>query len=217
MTLSSKISKFLLAGLVAILLAAPADSLGAEEEEEASGKLGVLDYQEVARTSLMTKDIARQKDAKRRKFREEIRNEEQALRKANDELQKQRVILSQEAFAEEVRKFRLKSAALQKKVQQRNREFNRITAYTDKAFQAALQDALTQVTKKRNYILVLKRRPNVLVRAEFLDITGFVLKALNKNVPNFKIPDDIEKAIKAKEKKRAAAKKSTGTKPKSGK
>ncbi len=188
----------------------------ANAQEQPDGKLGVLDFQAVARTSLMTKDIARQKDTKRRKFRDEIRKEEQALRKANDELQKQRVILTQEAYEDEVRKFRQKSAALQKKVQQRNQEFNRITAFTDRVFQVALQKALAEVAKKGNYILVLRRRPNVLVRARFLDITGAVLKVLNRNKPNYKIPDDIEKAIK-EETKKATGKKQSGGKPKSGK
>ena len=207
-------SKIICVGLTLgfILVTVPA----VNSQEQLEGKLGILNFQKIARTSLMTKDIARQKNAKRREFREEIRKEEQALRAVNDELQKQRVILTPEAYEEKVRKFQQTSVALQKKVQQRNQEFNRITAYTDRVFQVALQKALSEVAKKNNYILVLRRHPNVLVRADFLDITPSVLKALNKKMPSYNIPTDIEQAIKTQNKK-AAANKPTGGTPKFGK
>ena len=61
-------------------------------QEERIIKFGVLDTVIVTQKSLMSKDIARQISAKLNRFREEIKSEEDVLRKANDELQKQRVI-----------------------------------------------------------------------------------------------------------------------------
>ncbi len=151
-------------------------------------KMGILDIKRVMKKSLMAKDIARQIDAKRRKFRGEIKKEEEALREANDKLKKQRVILSPETFAEEVRKFRIKTTSLQKKVQLRNQEFIQLRTNANDALRTAIQKALTQITKRYNYNLVLRYTPQlILVRPDYLDISDIVLEQLDKNIKKYQI------------------------------
>jgi len=151
-------------------------------------KMGILDIQRVMQKSLMAKDIARQIDAKRRKFRGEIKKEEEALRKADDKLKKQRIILLPEAFAEEARKFRVKTTLLQKKVQLRNQEFNQLRTNANGALRTAIQKALTQITKRYNYNLVLRYTPQlILVRPDYLDISDIVLEQLDKNIKKYQI------------------------------
>ena len=151
-------------------------------------KMGILDIKRVTKKSLMAKDIARQIDANRRKFRHEIKKEEEALRKANDKLKKQQVILSPETFAEEVRKFRIKTTSLQKKVQLRNQEFIQLRTNANGALQTAIQKALTQITKRYNYNLVLRYTPQlILVRPDYLDISDIVLEQLDKNIKKYQI------------------------------
>ena len=75
--------------IVAFIQSGPAWS----QKDPVSIKMGVVNLDAITRQSSMSKDIARQIDAKRKKFRDEIKQEEEVLRKANDELQKQRVIL----------------------------------------------------------------------------------------------------------------------------
>ena len=160
-------------------------------------KMGILDVELVRRQSLMAKDIARQVDAKRRKFMGEIKKEETSLRKSDDELQKQRVILSPEAFAEEARKFRLKTTALRKKVQIRNQELAQLRGRANRELQNAIQKALTDVTKRHRYNLVLRYSPQIiLVRPTYLDISKLVLDQLNKNVAKYTIPTAPEKTGK---------------------
>lgn len=158
-------------------------------------RFGVLNVVAVTQNSLMAKDIARQLSIKLKSFRAEIKSEEEVLRKSNDELQKQRVILSPEAFQAEARKFRQKQVELKRKVQTRTQFLNQLRKFTTAKFNKELERALEDVVKKHQLTLVLKRR-EVLVRADFLDITPSVLKALNKNMPKFKIPDDIGKIEK---------------------
>ena len=151
-------------------------------------KMGILDIKRVTKKSLMAKDIARQIDAKRRKFRGEIKKEEEALRKADDKLKKQRVILSPETFAEKVRKFRIKTTSLQKKVQLRNQEFIQLRTNANDALRTAIQKALTQITKRYNYNLVLRYTPQlILVRPDYLDISDIVLEQLDKNIKKYQI------------------------------
>ncbi len=162
------------------------------QNESVAIKLGVVNLDDITRLSLMSKDIARQIDARRKKFRDEIKKEEEALRKSADELQKQRVILAPQAFRREERTFRQKTATLQRKVQQRNQEFIRLRAFATRKYEKERAQALLEVAKKNNFTLVLRRR-EVLVSADFLDITKLVLDSLNTRKKSFKLPDDISK------------------------
>ena len=173
---------FFIAFVSIILLAIP--SVASSQNEPVSIKLGVVNLDDVTRLSLMSKDIARQIDARRKKFRDEIKKEEESLRKSADELQKQRVILAPEAFRKEERKFRRKTATLQRKVQQRNQEFIRLKAFATRKYEQERAQALLSVAKKNNFTLVLRRR-EVLVSADFLDITKLVLETLNARKKEF--------------------------------
>ena len=170
-------------------------SVAIGETQSRTIKLGVVDLNEITRKSLMSKDIARQIDSKRRGFQNEIRNEEENLRLDNDELQKQRVLLSPEALQEKFRALQQRQTALQRKVQQRNQEFIRLRSFATREFEKERVKAVMDVTKKHKFTLVIRRR-EVVVRADFLDITGLVLETLNKRKAKFKIPDDLAKSGK---------------------
>ncbi|HIP09107.1 MAG TPA: OmpH family outer membrane protein [Rhodospirillales bacterium] len=170
-------------------------SVAIGETQSRTIKLGVVDLNEITRKSLMSKDIARQIDSKRRAFRDEIKNEEEKLRSDNDELQKQRVLLSPEALQEKYRALQQRQTALQRKVQQRNQEFIRLRSFATREFEKERVKAVMDVTKKHKFTLVIRRR-EVVVRADFLDITGLVLETLNKRKAKFKIPDDLAKSGK---------------------
>ena len=170
-------------------------SVAIGETQSRTIKLGVVDLNEITRKSLMSKDIARQIDLKRRTFRDEIKNEEEKLRLDNDELQKQRVLLSPEALQEKFRALQKRQTALQRKVQQRNQEFIRLRSFATREFEKERAKAVMDVTKKHNFTLVIRRR-EVIVRADFLDITGLVLETLNKRKTKFNIPNDLTKSGK---------------------
>ena len=170
-------------------------SVAIGETQSRTIKLGVVDLNEITRKSLMSKDIARQIDSKRRGFRDEIKNEEEKLRLDNDELQKQRVLLSPQALQEKFRALQQRQTALQRKVQQRNQEFIRLRSFATREFEKERVKAVMDVTKKHKFTLVIRRR-EVVVRADFLDITGLVLETLNKRKAKFKIPDDLAKSGK---------------------
>jgi Skp family chaperone for outer membrane proteins len=143
----------------------------------------------VVRQSLMAKDIARLIDTKRKKFMKEIKKEELALRKFDEELQRKRVVVSPETFAEDARIFRSKTSKLRTKVQIRNRELSQFRLIANKKLQGEINRALTQVTKRNKFNLVFRYSPQVvLVRPEYLDISKPVLAQLNKNISKYTIP-----------------------------
>src|SRR3990172_3242160 len=106
-------------------------------------RFGVVDVEELEREALMNKDISTQVNELRRKLSEEVKQEEAELRKASDELQRQKVLLAPEAFDQEVRKFRQKELEFQKKIQERNNNFNQVRIYARNAFAKELNRALT--------------------------------------------------------------------------
>jgi Skp family chaperone for outer membrane proteins len=159
------------------------------EEEMRNIKMGILDVEQVIRQSLMAKDIARLIDTKRKKFMKEIKKEELALRKFDEELQRKRVVVSPETFAEDARIFRSKTSKLRTKVQIRNRELSQFRLIANKKLQGEINRALTQVTNRNKFNLVLRYSPQVvLVRPEYLDISQPVLAQLNKNISKYTIP-----------------------------
>ena len=159
------------------------------EEEMRNIKMGILDVEQVIRQSLMAKDIARLIDTKRKKFMKEIKKEELALRKFDEELQRKRVVVSPETFAEDARIFRSKTSKLRTKVQIRNRELSQFRLIANKKLQGEINRALTQVTKRNKFNLVFRYSPQVvLVRPEYLDISKPVLAQLNKNISKYTIP-----------------------------
>ncbi len=187
------IIKIFLKSIFLLLCIVGSFNVVAQDDKRAVVKLGIVDLAEVTRKSLMSKDIARQIDKKRKMFRAEIKKEEGKIRQISETLEKQRDILSKNKFTEEMQSLRRQTIELQRKVQQRNQEFIKIRAFGTRVFEKERAKALVDVTKKHKFTLVLRQR-EVLVRADFLNITELVIAALNKRKKSYKIPDNLSKA-----------------------
>ena len=172
------------------LVASADPALSQQPDTSRLVKFGVVDVEMLERDSLMNKDITAQINALRNKLSEEVKQEEAALRKTNDDLQRQKVLLAPDAFEQEVRKFREREQAFQKNMQERNDQFNRVRLDVRNAFATELNKALIDITKEQQFTLIL-RRSQVLTVADFLDITKFVLDRMNKNAPKYQIPTNL--------------------------
>ena len=160
-------------------------------------KIGIVDVAVVTRGSLLAKNIARQINAKRRKFMNEIKIEEKALRKLDEELQKKRVILSPEAVNKEQRKFRTKRAALNKMVQARNQDLLKFRRGTDIFWNTSMQKAVSAVVRKHGFNLVFRYSPElILVRPDNIEISNLVLDQLNKNITKYTVTSSPKKTEK---------------------
>jgi outer membrane protein len=162
----------------------------AQQDQTRMVRFGVVDVEDLERDAIMNKDMNAQMNELRKKLSEEVKQEEAELRKASDELQRQKVLLAPDAFDQEVRKFRQRELAFQKKIQDRNNDFNRVRIYARNAFAKELNRSLAEITKEHEFTLIL-RRSQTLVVADFLDITKVVLDRINKNMPKFTIPKDV--------------------------
>jgi Skp family chaperone for outer membrane proteins len=181
----------------------------AQQDQTRMVRFGVVDVEYIEREAAMNKDMNAQMGDLRKKLSEQVKQEESELRKASEDLQRQKVLLAPDAFEQEVRKFRQRELEFQKKIQERNNDFNRVRLFARNKFVGELNRALADIAKEHQFTLVL-RKSQVLVVADFLDITPVVLAQVNKNVPKFAIPADVLKpaatsaAPKAADKKGAA-------------
>ena len=186
------ITKIFLQSVFLLLLILSSFNVVAQDNKRAVVKLGIVDLAEVTRKSFMSKDIARQIDKKRKMFRAEIKKEEGKIREISENLEKQRDVLSKDKFNEKMQSLRKRTIELQRKVQQRNQEFIKIRAFGTRVFEKERIKALMDVAKKHKFTLILRQR-EVLVRADFLNITELVIAALNKRKKSYRIPDNLSK------------------------
>ena len=100
------IIKIFLKSIFLLLCIVGSFNVVAQDNKRAVVKLGIVDLAEVTRKSLMSKDIARQIDKKRKMFRAEIKQEEGKIRQLSETLEKQRDILSNNKFTEEMQSLR---------------------------------------------------------------------------------------------------------------
>ena len=160
------------------------------QEQTRMVRFGVVDVEMIEREAAMNKDMNAQMGELRKKLSDQVKQEEGELRKASEDLQRQKVLLAPDAFELEVRKFRQKELDFQKKIQDRNNDFNRVRLFARNTFAQELNRAMTDIVKEHQFSLVL-RRSQTLVVADYLDITPAVFDRLNKNVPKFTIPKDV--------------------------
>ena len=149
--------------------------------------IGILDTQKVLNESVAMRGLSKQMDARRSSFQEELRQREDALRSADQELARQRSILSPEAFAEKRSELEQQVASLQRQVQTRRKELDRVYGQAVKQVQGALVSIAQKIASERQLDLVLPKTAVVLVRND-MEITDEVVKRLNETLTEVTVP-----------------------------
>ena len=150
-----------------------------------SGGLGivVIDTQRIYREAAAVRGLQKKVDDQRSSYQKELRQKEEALRGADQELARQQTVLSPEAFAEKRRELERQVAKLQGEVQSRRQDLEKEFALGMKQVQAALVDISREIAEERRSDLVIEKSAVVLVRPE-LEITREALKRLNQRLPD---------------------------------
>ncbi|MBP9693659.1 MAG: OmpH family outer membrane protein [Alphaproteobacteria bacterium] len=149
-------------------------------------KIIVVDVQGVLMSSSVGKDIKKQFDDKQAAFMKEIEVEEGELKKTEQDLLRQRTVLSQDVFAKKKAEFDERMVALNTKFQ-KNRQileeaFN--LARTD--VESKLLDVIKEVKIEQSANLVLPAQ-QVIMGDDQMDVTNEVLSRFNKKVPSYKV------------------------------
>ena len=151
-------------------------------------KVGVIDIDQIRRDSTAVKDARDQIAALQSTIQAEIQKEENELRDANQELARQRTLLSPEAFNEERRKFEARLVEIQRKVQERRQELDDIQNDVMRRMNEAMAEVVVEIAQEQGFTLILRFDQSVFVGQDLL-ITKVVLDRLNKKLPSIKVAE----------------------------
>ena len=168
--------------------AAPSAKAPAAPKKKAVFRMAVINIDAIRVNAKVAKDIRTQMSKYRKAFREDVEKEEQQIRTANDELAKQRPILSPAAFTEERKKFELRLIQVQRRVQERKQALDKSRSEAFKKVQDILNEIVNKVAKENNLTLII-RREAVVFWAPALDITKPVLEQIDKQLPSLKVAE----------------------------
>ncbi len=177
-----------LAILASLTGPASAQQPKAGKVETTSLNMAVIDTQVIRRKSMAFKDIYAQIDKYRKAIQADIQKDEEALRSTNEELVRKRAILAPETFAEERRRFEERLVQVQRTVQKRKKDLDRVAVEAVKKVEAVVNKIIADVVKEESLGLILRKNQTVHVATE-LDITPYVLKRLDTALPSLKVSD----------------------------
>ncbi len=204
MRLSKRIVFFVFAA--AFVMMASGNSFAKEKKAKSAKKssyvnVAIIDINEIRRKAKVVQNIRNQINKYRKIFQDEIKKDEEKLRKANQELSRQRAILSPEAFAEERRKFEQRLVEVQRKVQERRQSLDRAFNTSMQAVENKLSGIVTGIANIKKLSLILRRNQTVLA-SEALSITNDALAVLDKKMPTYKVADPRKKEKKKNKEKK---------------
>ena len=146
----------------------------------------VLDVQKILRNAKAVKNIRDQITAYGTNFEKEIEKERNELRKANQDLSRQRTILAPEAFAEKRREFEKRVVEVQRLVQQRQRELEKSRGTAMLLVNKSYIEIIANLAEERNLAMIIRKNQTAYA-APTLDVTNLVLTRLDKKLPTVKV------------------------------
>ena len=148
--------------------------------------VAIIDVQVILVDAKAVKNIREQITKFGTQFEEEIEKERNKIRTANQELARQRTILSPEAFAEKRRKFEQRVVEVQRLVQQRQRELDKSRNEAMIVLNKAYTEIVWKIAKELNLAVILRKNQTAYA-VPSLDITRKVLTRLDEKLPTVKV------------------------------
>jgi Skp family chaperone for outer membrane proteins len=152
-------------------------------QELAAPVIAVIDLQKVRRDSIAVKALSQRIAEQKAIYQGELREQETALREADQELARQRSILSPKAYASKRVELEGRVATLQRDARDRKRALDKIFAKGMSQVQAALTEVAKEIAKELGLDLVLSKTTVVLVKPKF-ELTQEVVRRLNVRLPD---------------------------------
>jgi Skp family chaperone for outer membrane proteins len=178
-------SRLVLLPVVAAILAVvlwTAISSRASAEEILAPVIAVIDFQKVLRESTAVKSLSRSIGEEKAEYLAGLRKEEETLRKADQELSRQRSILSAQAYAQKRGELEQKVAFLQRQARKRKRGLDQAFASGMSRVQNELAKVAREIAAERNLDLILSKATVKFVKPKF-EITEEAVKRLNARLP----------------------------------
>jgi Skp family chaperone for outer membrane proteins len=145
--------------------------------------IAILDMDRILRDSKAAATLRAEIDKQREAHQTTLRDQENALRTADQELARQRAVLSAEAFTAKRRELQDQANKLQQEFVSRQREMEQLFGQGIGQVRKALAEVAKEIADERGISLILLKQTIVLASRE-LDITDEALRRLDERLPS---------------------------------
>jgi outer membrane protein len=168
---------FLAAALLPLAARGPA---GAQQAPQTV--VAVVDVQKILEESKASKTVQAALEKQRTAFQNDISNQENTLRTADQDLSRQRATLSAEDYDKKRQDLEQKAATLRRDVQTKRQQLDRMFQTSMNTIRTTLLQVIDEIAAERKATLVLSRN-QVLLAAKEYEITDEAMKRLNAKLP----------------------------------
>lgn len=145
--------------------------------------VGVVDIQKITRESLAAQSVLSEMEGRQASYRDQLKAKEDDLRAQFEELQRQKTILSPEAFSTREAEFNKKREQLQREAAAKRQELDDGLNYAMQQIRAEMSKIIQNIADERGYTMVMERSLLV-VSGPDLDFSAEVLARLNQILPS---------------------------------
>jgi Skp family chaperone for outer membrane proteins len=149
---------------------------------EAANTIATVNIPEIMQKSTAAQSIKEQLDSKQKAFQTEMTKKEEQLNNEEQDIRKQKGVLSPDALDKKIKAFKTKAAAAQKDVQSKRAELDSAFSESLSQIQKAVYDIVATMAKEKSFIIVMPTT-QLLWADPTLDITNDVLTKLNSTLP----------------------------------
>ena len=145
--------------------------------------IAILDMERILRQSKAATTLREEIDKQRQVHQSTLREQENALRSADQELARQRAVLSAEAFAAKRKELQEQANQLQQEFVSRQKEMEELFGNGIRQVRNALAEVAKEIADERGINLILLKATIVLANRD-LDITDEALQRLDERLPS---------------------------------
>jgi Skp family chaperone for outer membrane proteins len=166
--------------VAAALSAGAAGELAAQQVPQAV--IAIVDAQKIMEESKASKAVQAALEKQRTTFQNDISQQENTLRTADQDLSRQRATLSAEEYEKKKQDLEQKVATLRRDVQTKRLQLDRMAQSSMNAIRTTLLQVIDEIAAERKATLVLSKHQVLLASKEY-EITDEVMKRLNAKLP----------------------------------
>ncbi len=144
--------------------------------------IAVVDMQKIVGQSLAAVKVREFIENKKQEFSNELKNEEEELKKLQEDLANQRSIMPPDEFSALESNFRKRVEGLQQMVAERNQLLEEILSKSVQVIQLEAIKIITEIGKEKGLALTLDTS-SVVIAANSINISNSVIELLNINLP----------------------------------
>ncbi len=170
--------------LMAALLPAFGQDVWAQQAPQAV--VAVVDVQKILEESKASKAVQAALEKQRTAFQNDISQQENTLRTADQDLSRQRATLSAEEYEKKRQDIEQKVATLRRGVQTKRQQLDRMFQSSMNTIRTTLLQAIDEIAAERKATLILSKS-QVLLAAKEYDITDEAMKRLNAKLPTLAV------------------------------